>query len=237
MTPQERASPTVHMHLLAPGQLLPVDAAGDVLTAAEMLRFNRWLSPLRKREFLTGRALLRTLMAQHGLDPASLHVDVTGRLSTGRGDVSIAHSHGWVLAAVTREGTLGVDVELHAPRERALMDRFFSDDEQGFMGNNLARLHRVWTLKEAALKALGCGVSGDPARIRFSTETGLISDLSDETNTFHGFWQDVADVSVAAVLVTPRACVTTPRFSMRQGQTELECQGARDGARQTRKTA
>lgn len=88
---------------------------------------------------------------------------------------NLSHSSDLVMLAASTETGVGVDVEKIA--ERADIDmiarRFFSPDEalelSGLAGGlRLKRFLALWTLKEAAVKALGGGVLEGLAGIRFS---------------------------------------------------------------------
>ena len=80
---------------------------------------------------------------------------------------SISHSHGLTAIAITRGSAIGFDLEaLHRANERPrdLAQRYFSAAEQasleGLAGAQLQeQFLRVWTGKEAYLKARGLGVT------------------------------------------------------------------------------
>lgn len=80
-----------------------------------------------------------------------------GSVPDARG-VSISHSNGWAVAAVSAPQTfLGVDLEKIEPRSRAWAEDFFAEEEKGPATD--AHLTRVWTQKEAVVKLLGRGLS------------------------------------------------------------------------------
>lgn len=79
---------------------------------------------------------------------------------------NLSHTQNIIVCAVTKSGTLGIDVE-HVLKDRPLQrlsDRFFSYQEANFL-NNLNEIERttyfykIWTLKEAFIKAEGKGLS------------------------------------------------------------------------------
>jgi 4'-phosphopantetheinyl transferase len=79
--------------------------------------------------------------------------------------ISLAHSGAWVSCAVGRVAALGVDIEAVRPRPRllAFARRFYSAAEVAWLealaeAERLAAFHDVWTLREAWLKAQGCGL-------------------------------------------------------------------------------
>lgn len=95
---------------------------------------------------------------------------------------NLSHCDGRVACAVSEDVELGVDVEplsRHAPLE--LAPRYFAPDEAGWLGSlpppdRPLGFFRLWTLKEAYIKATGLGMAQelhdfsfgfDPLRVRF----------------------------------------------------------------------
>ena len=100
---------------------------------------------------------------------------------------NLSHCDGRVACAVSENVELGVDVEplsRHAPLE--LAPRYFAPDEAGWLGSlpppdRPLGFFRLWTLKEAYIKATGLGMAQelhdfsfgfDPLRVRFSPSLG-----------------------------------------------------------------
>jgi 4'-phosphopantetheinyl transferase len=130
--------------------------------------------------FAPSRAALRKILSLYvDAAPAALEIDVGehGRpqLSGGIGgglDFNVSHTGSCALVAVAPERSVGVDVEsLDASRDvHALSKRFFTEVEcariasdAGADNSAAARtFYRLWTCKEAYLKALGTGFSRSP---------------------------------------------------------------------------
>lgn len=85
---------------------------------------------------------------------------------------SLSHSGDWLLIGVARHLQIGVDIEheRRMARARELADRFFPDAER----QHLAPLDepdlsleflRLWTAKEAMIKAAGAGIAGHIGRV------------------------------------------------------------------------
>ena len=87
-------------------------------------------------------------------------------------DASMSHSGRWVAVALCRTGRIGIDVETVRPVTPSLAERCLSPDELAWMKEvepgaaQNHRFFRLWTAKEAFLKATGVGLSADPRRIR-----------------------------------------------------------------------
>ena len=162
--------------------LAAIDAAllaryEQLLSDAEHERLRSFRAPAAAREFVAGRALLRSTLAERlHCDPRALqfsnNADGKPELAfpASRWQFNLSHSHDWLVLALTEGGSVGVDIEAHARRNNlpAIAQRFFSVEENA----RLAQLHEmplhadawrdqfvaVWTLKEAHAKALGCGL-------------------------------------------------------------------------------
>jgi 4'-phosphopantetheinyl transferase len=85
---------------------------------------------------------------------------------------SISHKQRYAVAVIAQE-PVGVDVELIAPRPRDLHDTLATSDEWVCMGDRSWRsFFRLWTAKEAVLKANGLGIGAfDRCRL-----TGVVDD-------------------------------------------------------------
>lgn len=101
-------------------------------------------------------------------------------------DFNLSHARDHVLLAFARNQPLGVDLE-RIDRRLALDDlarRFFAAEEADALErvpepDRLAAFLRVWTCKEAVLKAIGAGLSFGLDRVVFALgDTGMPSGLS-----------------------------------------------------------
>ncbi len=143
--------------------LSPVDGARAASFGAR-----RWA------EFVTGRALVRGLLAEvfPGAE-AAVTSAVCPHCGEPHGGIlvegvdamaSVSHAGGCVVAAVAASGAwgrrLGVDLELVAEGAGRL------DDLVGLIGGPRDDALRRWTLIEAVLKADGRGLRVDPADVR-----------------------------------------------------------------------
>ncbi len=73
---------------------------------------------------------------------------------------SVSHKRQWA-AAVIADGPVGIDIEHIVPRRRELHDALADRAEWTIMGDrSWNAFFRLWTAKEASLKANGAGIGG-----------------------------------------------------------------------------
>jgi 4'-phosphopantetheinyl transferase len=142
------------------------------LNPGEEARARRYLSPLHGDQYRAGRGRLREILADMvGRDPASLTF-VTG--AAGKPalagiehppDFNLSHTEDFAALAVCRTpvAALGIDIERIRPIERDIARRFFSTTEVAALETlpseaQIAAFYRIWTRKEAFVKATGDGL-------------------------------------------------------------------------------
>jgi 4'-phosphopantetheinyl transferase len=155
------------------------------LSAEEVARSQRYISPMDRQLFTARRGILRLLLGQyHGMHPASIryHTNPYGKLSIFSSPISfnLSKSLNRVACVFTLEGEAGIDIEqirMHADLP-SLAKQFFSQGEQAAMCGlapevQVDAFYHTWTQKEAFIKAMGKGlnlplndfsVSVDPAK-------------------------------------------------------------------------
>lgn len=147
-----------------------------VLSTSEKARADRFRVPHARQQHIIAHAALRTLLGRYQQVPLS-------ELAYMKGDhgkpvlvsnshspslhFNLSHSGEYALLGLCRAHPLGVDIEQkHDLRDAAgLIKRFFTDEEaKAFAdlsgGALLDRFFRLWTCKEALLKAEGLGIQG-----------------------------------------------------------------------------
>ena len=167
--------------------------AGSWLDSAERLRCESYL-PEPRRQFVLCRAALRAMLCQEldcGNDALSFGEGEHGKpfaKVNGRPialSFSVSHSGSYGLIALAQAGRLGVDVEQIVPKRhlKALIEAVMGPDERRELdamdeGAKLHQFFRLWTCKEALVKALGTGFSTDvsgfqvPSNIRRGEAVG-----------------------------------------------------------------
>ncbi|AIY41875.1 4'-phosphopantetheinyl transferase [Collimonas arenae] len=141
------------------------------LSEAELLRYRRFVRPLRQREFLLGRILLRSVVARlAGIAFEAVQViECKGRapqvrLPDGcpiRPHLSLSHSRGWIACAASVDTPLGVDIEaMDGERDvEAIGRNAFSAAESKWLSDcppcdRVADFYTLWSSKEALYKLM-----------------------------------------------------------------------------------
>jgi 4'-phosphopantetheinyl transferase len=127
------------------------------------------LSGAAREDFVASRWLIRRALSQ-----ASGTVAIRCRPVDGRPDrsdqppgwrLSVSHSAGLAGCAVSRGTPVGLDLEPKArrPEWQKVVARWFSSQEQTWLlaANDSDAFLKVWTLKEAWLKATGRGIANN----------------------------------------------------------------------------
>lgn len=169
----------------------------DFLSARERERFERLRFPRRRREWLLGRYAAKALLSRAEADLAERSWSAIEILSEAggapvvfvdeqprTGTLSISHRAGLVFVAWRPDGgALGVDVERIEERKGVFVEDYFTPAEQESLGGlppdqHMLAVTLLWSLKEAALKALRQGLRLDTRRlsVRLSTPFGSAQD-------------------------------------------------------------
>lgn len=141
----------------------------QVLSASERAAAARFRFPRDRARATSSRTGLRWLLGGYlGLPPETLVFAVGAegkpRLA-GAGAVSFNLSHSGIYAAavVSRDREVGIDLERIRPDAvgRDIAARFFSSQERSWLDATpgMEAFFRLWTAKEAVLKAMGTGLS------------------------------------------------------------------------------
>ena len=164
---------------LAPAALTEAEVHADPLLSDVEKGQAARAAASRRREFVAGRRLLRTVLgAQLGCAPGAVPIvlgpsgkpmvgDAATGIDTAALHCSLSHAGDVLVVAVSRAGAVGVDVErVHRVRHReALTARFFALEEQAALAavaeaRRAEAFTRCWTRKEAMVKAIGTGIAG-----------------------------------------------------------------------------
>jgi 4'-phosphopantetheinyl transferase len=165
---------------------------GDERTRADCFRFKR-----DRREFIAAHALLRGMLAFHLGRPAAAWQFAPSEFGKPRLakkfrmpeiDFNLSHTRGLVAAALVSGGSIGIDAEQidRAKADLEVAQTYFAPSEIEILrdtpqSERATCFFRLWTLKEACLKAAGAGFSTPldsfaftltPIRIKFLANFG-----------------------------------------------------------------
>lgn len=178
------AAPRLDVWRLRLDAKAPLGADLAVLDEAELRRAADMLFPQERRQFVMGRAFVRRVLAHHtGLEPGAIPIS-TGRngkpalADAAEGiDFNLSHSRSGYLLGVIQGLELGVDLEErhHVIDRNELARAYFTRQEFGALqacrnGLRDDLFLRIWTRKEAVLKAVGAGLSEAPNRFEVDAD-------------------------------------------------------------------
>lgn len=139
------------------------------LPVAEQHRLGPAWRHVGQQDSAVGWSLLMDVAARHGV---SVRRNAEGRpVADSPVDVSLSHGGGWIAVAAHRHGRVGVDVEAVREVGPALARRCLSPAELSWLDHaadapdRRERFLRLWTAKEAYLKAIGTGLGTDPRTV------------------------------------------------------------------------
>ncbi len=171
-----------------------------LLSEEEQRRQIRFHFERDRHRYLVTRAMQRTVLSRYvDIAPSAWRFTVNdyGRPSIAaehsgaRGiEFNLSHTDGLVVMGVTRDRSIGVDVENVRTREAdiEIADRYFAPEEVLALHvlpdeKQKQRFFEYWTLKESYIKARGLGLSiplvrfafhlEDPGQIRLTIDPGL----------------------------------------------------------------
>lgn len=174
LRPSPTVSPTVDIYQLD-GSAFDDDHLNALLRylpPAEQARKNQIGHPQARRNFVLGRAVLRSRLSQVvGLLPSELAIGTgphgkPGLISDPAVQFNLSHGGDWLVVALSIRHSLGVDLEPIQPRRNlpGLCRRYLSDREAHTVLAQPSRYQaehflRHWTCKEAYVKGLGIGLT------------------------------------------------------------------------------
>lgn len=174
----------------------------EMLDQDERARAARFHFEADRREFIAAHALLRSMLTSYLDTPSDawrFSIDANGKprvdpsIGSPEVEFNLSHTRGLVAVAVASHGAIGVDVERidAAKADFAIAQAYFAPAEVEMLRRTPAAgqpmcFFRLWTLKEAYIKAIGAGLAApldsfaftfEPIRIDFGP--GANSDAAD----------------------------------------------------------
>jgi len=160
------------MELLVEALDGPVGPAWALLAADERSRAERLRDPLLRDRFVLARAFVRRALGLRlRRDPAGLvfHHGPYGKPLVDGIYFNVSHAADRAALALSMRHPVGVDIELQRPIEALEIARqHFSVDETrelAALGDPVPAFFRLWTCKEAILKAHGLGITHSLAHL------------------------------------------------------------------------
>ncbi|HWI60598.1 MAG TPA: 4'-phosphopantetheinyl transferase superfamily protein [Symbiobacteriaceae bacterium] len=154
-----------------------------VLSPDERTRADRYKFEQDRRRFIAARASMRAILgARLGLAPERVPFRYGPHGKPALAECrageplhfNLSDSGDWAVLGLTHAGEIGVDIEAlrPIPEIASIAERFFSPAEEAWLRSLPLHeqpwaFHRIWTCKEAYLKALGAGLSLDTRSFTF----------------------------------------------------------------------
>lgn len=150
----------------------------ELLTPDEIARAKRLLDPMKRKQFIVARGCLRQILGTYLIiDPRQIRFQYNKQgkpalANSQPASLSFNLSHSWNLGvlAVVKDSAVGIDIEKieAALNFSQLAERYFTKQEQiqlrQYPPERRRRgFYRLWTQKEALLKAAGGGFQKDSA--------------------------------------------------------------------------
>ena len=165
------------------------DAVESLLSAEELSRYRAIKHAEGRRSYLAAHAMLRLVLSRYIDRPTDDWAFVRGEhgkpslcLSDGVPNIrfNLTHTGGLTACVISLQGDCGIDVERHdrVHRFEAVSQRMFADEECRLLVDHAfdpAMFYRLWTLREAYVKALGVGLVGSTKDFYFQLDRDLVA--------------------------------------------------------------
>ncbi len=166
-----------------------MDAQSLPLIQGELDEFAKICSPKRQQEYRASKWLRRTKLSEIlEIPPESLIFDKTEQgkpfcVSHPEIHFNLSHSGNWVVMAVSDQ-PIGVDIETPNPKRNimAIAEHYFLPEEVKIIRSSkdaLDMFYKLWTLKEAYVKATGEGIVSGLSKCGFEMLDGKLKPMQD----------------------------------------------------------
>jgi 4'-phosphopantetheinyl transferase len=190
------------------------EVAPVLLAPDEYLRLSQYARESDRYLSLLAKLILFLEAENVGIhlpDLKTLAIDTFGKpwlASNPDMNFNISHSGDITLVAIASGQRVGVDVE-HCQRDfLSSVSSEFTPEENSWIKSDPNRLLKLWTRKEAALKAEGRGLQHDPGAIEVLTSPVKVGDVN-------FFWKDLdieANYTGAVAFEKANSSVSMRRF-------------------------
>jgi len=155
-----------------------------LLSQDEKKRADRFLSPLHRKRFIAARSSLRTILSTYlNMPPETLTFVYSAHhkpaIAGSNIQFNLSHSEDLAVIAISAGQMVGIDIEKIIDRDiEGIAQRFFSPKENTELErlspeDRMEGFYRLWSRKEALIKAIGKGLSIPLSHFSVSLETTL----------------------------------------------------------------
>lgn len=183
----------------------------ELLTKDDKTRLNKINAPQSRKVFIKSHSMLNSILINElkiDINKLEFRYNTHGKpflndnlFNNSMLYFSLSHSKSGVVIATSRKHEVGIDLEDNSKRKfescQKLSERFFSDTEKKYLREALycqdefkARFFKIWTLKEAYLKAIGTGINTTLSEISFNITSSKIAFCTKTTSKqlMHSFY-------------------------------------------------
>ncbi len=189
-----------------------------VLDEREKNKVDTFKLPLARNRYIAVRALLRQILAGYlQTDPAKLQFTVgeygKPALACDTVHFNISHTGDHLLIAVADMPDIGIDIETLKPRahldglaRRCFTVREYNAWRQLTMAESVNTFYRLWSKKEAFVKAIGRGIGLglDQCEVDWDMDGQLLAIPAEYGEANDWRVTEISVTSACAALVTPR---------------------------------
>ncbi|MDF1654919.1 MAG: 4'-phosphopantetheinyl transferase superfamily protein [Coxiellaceae bacterium] len=197
----------------------------NTLSTAEMGRADRFVNQQLRDSFALAHGWLREQLAGYlHVTPAELQFDSNqyGKpfLVSGELQFNLSHSKQRVALAITKSSDVGIDIQHHDTKVElaAIAKRFFATEEAAWFerapdNEKLSVFYKIWSLKEAYMKAVGMGMSLPLSSFAFGENAaGDVELVREPKEALPVAWRiscfdTIADYAMAVVHSTESCCL------------------------------
>ncbi len=124
---------------------------------SELKDFNSMKVDSRRMESYAARLALRYLLGEVELANCEVYKDEFGKPHVEHNgvEISISHAKGYGAAAINLKGPVGIDIEYPRNQITKIAHKFLHPAEVEWAGQNIERLTKIWSAKEALYKLHG----------------------------------------------------------------------------------
>ncbi|BAZ44768.1 phosphopantetheine-protein transferase [Chondrocystis sp. NIES-4102] len=162
-----------------------IEQLTSYLSEDEIARAYKFRFQQHQRRFIAARGILRQILGNYlQISPPNLQFEYSDRgkpsISNNALQFNVSHSHEYALYGFTYQQAIGVDLEYtrSMPDTLKIAQRFFSPREFKLISDVTSEqqsttFFKIWTAKEAYLKAVGTGLSGSLSAVEISLDLDL----------------------------------------------------------------